>query len=455
MELDVIVRIIQQFRREYMVFSRIRNSARSKSSPLALALALSLGTVVTATAIETPAFAQKKKKEKETQAKQDLTPAFIEAYRAAQPNLVEGGDAATGLSQAQSLAAMATTPDEKYVAGGQLYNLATRTGDAALRLKGMGLMLESGKVPAESVAQYNFVAGQLAYQLEDYPRSREYVLAAINAGYTENNPEIIVAETYFAQDQTAEGLRYLDQAIAAKEAAGEMPPSDWYRRGLAVAYKAKLNEQARDFSYRYARDYPSAESWGDAIVVLRANAGQYSDAEILDLVRLQRRTNTMRDARTYMEYIEAASPRRLPLEVQQVIDEGYASGKLTRDDPYVTESYELAKQRVKADEADLPQLGREADAASADLKTLMAAGDTYLSYGQPAKAEAYYRRALDKSGADVELLMNRIGIAQVDQGQYAEAQQTFDRVAGARKAIARLWSAYAAQQTGGTAAPTS
>ena len=439
-----------------MVLLRTKRSARAKSSGLALAIALSLGTVVAATAIETPAFAQKKKKQKESEPQQDLTPAFIEAYRAAQPNLEQGGDTATGLTQAQGLANMATTADEKYIAGGQLYNVATRASDAAARLKGMAMMLDSGKVPADAVAQYNFVAGQLAYQQKDYSRSRNYVLAAIDAGYTENEPQIIVAETYFADNQTAEGLKYLDDAIAAKVAAGETPPSDWYRRGLAVAYKAKLNQQASDFSYRYARDYPSPESWGDAIVVLRANAANYSDAEILDLVRLQRRTDTMRDARTYLEYIEAASPRRLPLEVQQVIDEGYASGKLTRDDPFVTESYQMAKQRVKSDEADLPQLGRDADSANANLKTLVAAGDTFLSYGQSAKAEAYYRRALDKPGADVELLMNRIGIAQVDQGQYTEAQATFDRVAGARKAIARLWSAYAAQQsTGTTTTPTS
>ena len=39
--------------------------------------------------------------------------------------------------------------------------------------------------------------------------------------------------------------------------------------------------------------------------------------------------------------------------------------------------------------------------------------------------------------------LTRLGIAQVHQAKYDEAQATFGQVSGARTAVARMWSAYA------------
>jgi hypothetical protein len=48
-------------------------------------------------------------------------------------------------------------------------------------------------------------------------------------------------------------------------------------------------------------------------------------------------------------------------------------------------------------------------------------------------------------------VLTRLGIAQFDQGKYAESEATFNKVEGARKAIANLWAIYAAQQANGAA----
>ena len=47
------------------------------------------------------------------------------------------------------------------------------------------------------------------------------VEAAAEAGYTERDPLIFVAESYFAEDQAQQGLNYLSQIIESKVAAGE------------------------------------------------------------------------------------------------------------------------------------------------------------------------------------------------------------------------------------------
>jgi tetratricopeptide (TPR) repeat protein len=84
----------------------------------------------------------------------------------------------------------------------------------------------------------------------------------------------------------------------------------------------------------------------------------------------------------------------------------------------------------------------------------MATGDAFLNYDQPAKAEEFYTKALGMAGANKERAMTRLGIAQLDQGKTAEAQETFAKVAGARRAIALLWDAYAGNQAAGTTTAT-
>jgi hypothetical protein len=59
-------------------------------------------------------------------------------------------------------------------------------------------------------------------------------------------------------------------------------------------------------------------------------------------------------------------------------------------------------------------------------------------------------------GADRATALTRLGIAQAEQGKFAEAKATFAQVEGARQPIAMLWSAYADQKAAAAApaAPT-
>ena len=96
---------------------------------------------------------------------------------------------------------------------------------------------------------------------------------------------------------------------------------------------------------------------------------------------------------------------------------------------------------------------RDARKASATEATVTGAADALLSYGEPANAEELYTIALGKPGADMPRVLTRLGIAQVDQGKYAAAQETFAKVTGKRQPIARLWSSYAASKVMPTPAP--
>ena len=67
--------------------------------------------------------------------------------------------------------------------------------------------------------------------------------------------------------------------------------------------------------------------------------------------------------------------------------------------------------------------------------------------GNAAQAEELYKAALN-GGADANIALTRLGIAQYDQGKYAEAKANFEKVAGIRQPIARLWLALIASKAG-------
>ena len=131
-----------------------------------------------------------------------------------------------------------------------------------------------------------------------------------------------------------------------------------------------------------------------------------------------------------------------------IINDAYASGVIPKgSDSWVEEQYKSATGLVAADKAALTSLERDASAATAKLRTVMAAGDTFLSYGDYAKAAAFYEKSLTLADADRDTSLTRLGIAQIGAGNLDAAIATFKQVSGLRAPIARLWSAYAAQQS--------
>ena len=417
-----------------------------RSSTLALALALGMGGVLSVTALEAPAAAQKKKKDDDKAAKPQYSKGFVAAYNPVQ-QLDKDGDVEAVKAALPGVIAAVENDDDRNVAGSLVYATGSKLSDTVLRRQGLDMMLQSGKVPAESQPGYYLQAGQLAYQDEDWSAARTYFERAMELGYTENDLTPSIAETYFQEERFADGVTYLSQAIEAKRQAGQPVDEAWIRRGLAMAYNNQLDAQAREYSSMYVRDYPSATSWGDAIGILY-NTSEIGGEDSLDLLRLARRVDGLRQSNQYLEYIDQADPRKLPGEVVAVIDEGYASGNLDRSNTFVSEARAEAAERVKTDETELPELAKDARAANANLVTVMAAGNAFLSYGRAADAEEFFAKAATMPGANTPLVLTRMGIAQLDQGKYAEAEATFNRVEGARQAIANLWAIYTTQQAG-------
>ena len=219
-----------------------------------------------------------------------------------------------------------------------------------------------------------------------------------------------------------------------------------------MAYKSQSIDDTTDFAVLLVRDYPKNENWGVVSTFLR-ELGNFNSKETLDLMRLMGRTNSYVEARDYIEYIQAADPRRLPGEALSVINAGIASGKLSSSDTSIADWKMQASARVEDDKSSLSSYARDARKPGASEATITGAADALLSYGQSADAEELYMLALSKPGVDTAEALTRLGIAEVNQGKYAEAQESFGKVTGKRKPIARVWAAYAAHKAESGPAP--
>lgn len=424
---------------------------------LALALALASGTaVLSVPGLTEPAFAQKKKKEEAPKA--SYSKEFVAAYQPVEAALkAPGADVATLKPQIDALVPLAQQPDEKMALGGLTYNAGVTAKDMNLQLQGMKMMLDSGRVNPDDVAKFNFTAYQIANAQENYAEARTYLQKAIDANYTSESVnasglQLSMAELYFSENRNAEGLKMLSDAIATSKAAGQPVDERWYKRGVSVAYTNEIVPQVYDFVQGWVVDYPTPDNWRDAVNLTR-NLNEFDGPVLLDLLRLGRKAGTLKEKNDYIFYIEAADTRRLPVEVKAVIDDAYAKGTIAKgSDSWVDEQYKTASGLVAEDRAALPSLERDASASSAQLRTVLAAGDTFLSYGDYAKAAQFFERAMAMPGVDRDLALTRLGIAQVGSGNIDAANATFEQISGTRAPIAMLWSAYGQTQSSGATA---
>lgn len=359
-------------------------------------------------------------------------------------------DAALGGAKAKldAAAAVATTTGDKMKLGEMQRMYGALTDDAALQYQGLVAMLDSGLVPTANQGQLQWLAGVAAYQKRDFSSAAKYVQLAKDGGFQDPQLDALLADSYKRSNNPAAALQAVQREIAAAKAAGSKPSESSIRTGLQAAYDGKQLGPATEYSALLAQYYPGKNTWNTAINIVRQLA-VYQKEESLDLLRLMARTDSFNESRDYIDYIQFADVRRNPAEVAKTVDAGIAAGKLKAADTFVAENKTLAASTIASDRKGLPALERDARVPTATLATVTAAGDTFLSYGEPAKAVEFYTLALGKPGADAARLNTRLGIAQVDKGDYAGAQATFAKIDGARKPLAQLWSAYAAQKAAG------
>lgn len=420
-----------------MIFwsTQARRQARKGLSAAAAATALAIGSLAAGTMVATPAMAQSYSKD------------FVKAYQPVQ-DIFNGATDAAGTEPARPLVpAMISAignDDDRFAAGALMIQLGVRLSDASYQKTGVRLQLDSGKLPPERIPLFTFYAGSFAWDDRDYATAREFLTKAFELGYEADNLERLIAETYFAQGQTAEGLAALDRMIATR---GSAIVEDTYRRALQVAFEGQMSDQIAKRSADLVRYHPSQAGWNTALRVV-IDAYDFTADESVDLFRLMKLNGALQEGRSYVDYIEAADVRRMANEVLPMIDEAVAKGLLDANDVFVKETREIAVTRAQEDRD-----AADGDAASAraasDAISARAAADNYLAIENLAGAEELYKLALQRAPDDADRLNMRIGLTQARQGKIDEARQSFLAVKGKRAHAAAMWLAWLDTQQAG------
>lgn len=404
-------------------------------STLALGVALALAPAIgVAAAKEKPAAAPAMTLSKE----------FRAAVGPAQAAL-KASDFAGADPKVTAAEAVATTPDDKFIAAQLRLQLGSATKNQAMQQKAVTAMLASGStLGAAETPRLNYYAGQFAYAGNDFPRALQLLSEAERLGYKENDVYLLLAETNFKLNQVPAGLAYVDKAIAQSTAAGEKPKEAWYARAASVSYKAKLQAETGKWTRAQVKAYPTPENWRSALVIYR-DSGQRDGNLNLDLFRLMRLTKSLAGERDYYEYASLTTERGLPGEAKSVIDEGLATSAFPASSKAITELRTMAGAKIASDRASLAAAERQA-AAGATGRVAAATADAYLGYGEDAKAIALYRTALTKGGVDADAVNTRLGIALARSGDKDGARSTFALVKGPRAEIAAFWTLWLDQQ---------
>lgn len=407
-------------------------------SKASLGMALALGLV--ATAGVSPAVAKKKEEKAPAQYAPQLGKEFRAAISVAQA-AAKAGNAADATTKLAAAEVLATQPDEKFYVGAIGYDIYKLTKDAVLGRKAINQMISSNSQMAPNLPDLYFVSGNMAYEAGDYNDVIAKMTEADRLGSKSVDRLLLLAEAHFKLDQPAKGLTFVDRAVAEVSASGQKPLESWYSRAASVAYKAKLNAEVAKWTTAQVRAYPTPANWRSALLTYRDGAhldGQPS----LDLFRLMRLTKALAGERDFFEYASLATDRALPGEAKSAIEEGFASGVVSKSSRAVNEVLTLATSKIAADRASIVTSEKLASAAGATGKPAAGAGDAYLGYGEDQKAITFYKLALQKGGVDLDQVNTRLGIALARSGQKDEARKYLAAVSGPRADIAKYWLLY-------------
>lgn len=341
--------------------------------------------------------------------------------------------------------ALATVPLDKVKQGEMVRAVGVYMNDPAMQHKGLLQMIESGQMPPEAIGQVQYLAGVTSYQTKNYADAAHWLQIAYDGGYrdAQNMIQPLLADSYKRSGNSDAALAMVQKEIEAAKASGNRPAEVSLRSALQAAYDAKKIGPSTEYAAMLAEYYPSPDTWNIAISIVRQLAS-LPKAQNIDLMRLMNQTGAMRDKRDYLEYVEDVDPRAYPGEAVKIMNAGLAKGLVS--------SAELpdkanAEARVSADKASLPAQERDANKPGATVATLTASGDVFLSYDQPEKAETFYAKALGMPGVDANKVALRLGMAQAQQGKYAEAKANLAKVNGTLAPVAKLWAAYAGSKS--------
>jgi tetratricopeptide (TPR) repeat protein len=414
------------------------------ASTFAIALSLTVGGAL----LSGPAVAQKKGKQAAAPAQPAAWAPKLSKPEATALQAVETAVAAKDWAAATAALAaaqpVATSPDARYFVGRFQFAIGSGTNNVELQAQGLDAMVASGGGDPTKMGPVYRSQGVLALQAKDYAKAE--AAYARWAQLMPNDPGVALAtaEVKLRQNKPQEALSLFQRAISAQETAGQAVPENIYLAALQSAVNAKMGQEALTLSKTIVSRFPNPKNWRNALLIYRQN-GNVEPTALLDTLRLMRSAKAMDASGEYLQLADLLARGRFYVEARSVVEEGYASGKLSRTNADAAAILKEVGGRLNGDRAALGGLeSRARTEAKGEFALRIAEG--FFGHGDYAKAAELYRVALQKGGVDSGLVNSRLGIALAMAGQRAEAEAAFKAVTGPRTALASYWLLWLSQR---------
>ena len=342
------------------------------------------------------------------------------------------------------------TPYDEHVIN-QLAGVAyARLNNYAEAGKAFEAQVDDGFTDPADMPRILKAVAQINYQQKNYDKAIEYGNKAVKGGFADDETNVIIGQAYYLKGDWKGTLNFEQGLVDSDIKAGRTPKDQSLQLILSSCVKLEDTGCETKALENLVAYYPKPDYWKQLLYTMAQDkATNSSDKTTLQLYRLMSEVDVLNRPDDYTEMAQLAIEAGSPGEAQHVLEKGFEKGVFT--DPHKKDTnqrlLESAKKAAAADQASLPKIEKDAEAASTGQKDV-GVGFAYLGYGQYDKASDLLSKGLSKGGvkseAEARLLL---GIAQLKAGHKDEAIQSFHAVKGdpTLEHLATLWSLHAKQ----------
>ena len=361
-------------------------------------------------------------------------------------NAKKYADAIAKLREAEGIAGK--TPYDQHLINDMLGFAYARIQNYAEAAKAWEAELDDGFMAQSEIPTKVRQLAEANYQIKNYDKAIEFGNRAIKGGFADEELKTLVGQAYYLKGDWKNALRFEEGLVDEKIKNGQTPKSESLQ--LVLSACVKLNDSACETRAleKIVTYYPKPDYWYQLLYTMRQQTSG-NDANTLQTYRLMSEVDVLRSPEDYTEMAQLALEAGSPGEAQHILEKGIAKGVFT--DPRAKSKnqrlLETAKKTAATDQASLPKIEKDADAAPNGAKNV-GVGLASLGYGQYDKAVDEISKGLAKGGlrneTEARLLL---GIAQLKAGHKEDATKSFHAVKGdaSLERLANLWTLHAKQ----------
>src|SRR2546421_9459142 len=380
--------------------------------------------------------------------KNNVSAKMAKPLKAAQDDLTAKKYSDAILKLKESQASPGKSPYDQHVINEMLKVAYVRTGNYADAAKVMEAEIDDGFVPQSELQGLIRGLAQVNYQIKNYDKAIEFGNRAIKGGFADEELRTLVGQAYYLKGDWKGTLHFEEGQVDNVIKEGQTPKNASLQ--LILSACVKLNDSACETRAleKVVTYYPKPDYWYQLLYTMRQQTSG-NDANTLQTYRLMSEVDVLKSPDDYTEMAQLALEAGSPGEAQRVLEKGLAKGAFTdaRAKSKNQRLLETAKKAAATDQANLPKIEKDADAAPTGAKNV-GVGLAYLGYGQYDKAADQLAKGLAKGGVrnatEARLLL---GIAQLKAGRKEDATKSFHEVKGdpSLERLANLWSLHAKQ----------